>query len=287
MFRIDATDYKRWAKGLKRAGYATAGNYDKKLISLIETYGLDQYDRMGNGSFPDRPDDPIAGLDLRRVNDAKVVFAKNNITVQEIAIKTDVSVNALNRYNEKLPEISIPLVDDYRVFIQPKRNRFRGKQKWHYVKEGEDMFSISQEYGIKLKKLYNRNRIPSGTEPQEDQRLKLKGCKVKSSERPRLVHEPKPDRVPVVIEVDEGFMDDEIIPDGPEDEIDPPVADPDKPNVQPEPTPTPVGPVYYTVVKGDTLYSLSRRNGLTVDQLMNMNNLNSTTLSIGQVLRVK
>ncbi len=37
-------DYKKWAKGLKKAGYATDKKYDKKLIGIIELYGLDQYD---------------------------------------------------------------------------------------------------------------------------------------------------------------------------------------------------------------------------------------------------
>lgn len=37
-------DYKKWARGLKKLGYATAGHYDKKLIDLIERYHLDELD---------------------------------------------------------------------------------------------------------------------------------------------------------------------------------------------------------------------------------------------------
>lgn len=40
----------------------------------------------------------------------------------------------------------------------------------------------------------------------------------------------------------------------------------------------------YTVRKGDTLYSISRRYGLSVEQLMKYNNLKGTTISIGQTL---
>ncbi len=282
LFSIEATNYKRWARGLKRAGYATAGNYDKKLISLIETYNLDQYDKMANNNFPDRPKDIIVGLDMRKVNDAKVVVAKNGITAQEISLKTSVSINALNRYNENLPEISEPLPDGYRVFIQPKRNRFRGKQKWHYVKEGETMFSISQHYGIKLSKLYRRNKMATGLQPQVEERLKLKGFRVKSSERPKTTSEPKTEKVPVIIDTDGDFMEDEITPDHPDIDPGPPTTT--EPDV---PVTNPGTPVYYTVAKGDTLYSISRRNGITVDQLMRMNNLTSTAISIGQVLKVK
>ena len=38
-------DYKKWAKGLKKAGYATDKKYDKKLIELIQHYDLDRFDR--------------------------------------------------------------------------------------------------------------------------------------------------------------------------------------------------------------------------------------------------
>lgn len=43
----------------------------------------------------------------------------------------------------------------------------------------------------------------------------------------------------------------------------------------------------YKVVKGDTLYSLSKRFGMTVEDLKKVNSLNSNALSIGQVLKVK
>ena len=45
LFELKTTDYKGWAHGLKKAGYATDPGYAGKLISYIEEYGLDQYDR--------------------------------------------------------------------------------------------------------------------------------------------------------------------------------------------------------------------------------------------------
>ena len=43
---------------------------------------------------------------------------------------------------------------------------------------------------------------------------------------------------------------------------------------------------YYTVVKGDTLYRISREYGVTIDQLKEWNNLTDNTISIGQQLIV-
>ncbi|MFK7775135.1 MAG: glycoside hydrolase family 73 protein [Saprospiraceae bacterium] len=44
LLELEKTDYKNWAVGLKRAGYATDPNYAKKLIRLIENLDLDKFD---------------------------------------------------------------------------------------------------------------------------------------------------------------------------------------------------------------------------------------------------
>ena len=46
LFSLPKGDYKAWARGLKKAGYATDPNYPEKLITYIERYHLDQYDNM-------------------------------------------------------------------------------------------------------------------------------------------------------------------------------------------------------------------------------------------------
>ena len=52
---------------------------------------------------------------------------------------------------------------------------FRGKKKYHYVKEGETMYDISQMYGVRLDKLYWRNMMPDGSQPLVRERIRLKG----------------------------------------------------------------------------------------------------------------
>ncbi len=51
LFDNEITDYKSWAYGLKKAGYATDPSYPSKLIKLIETYNLSQYDTMKPEDF--------------------------------------------------------------------------------------------------------------------------------------------------------------------------------------------------------------------------------------------
>lgn len=47
LLEYDKQDYKSWAQGLKKAGYATNPNYPTLLINLIEKYNLDKYDKRG------------------------------------------------------------------------------------------------------------------------------------------------------------------------------------------------------------------------------------------------
>ncbi|PCI36179.1 MAG: N-acetylmuramidase [Flavobacteriaceae bacterium] len=51
LFNLDRSDYKGWAKGLKKAGYATDPKYPVKLISLIERYDLTRFDKQVLGKY--------------------------------------------------------------------------------------------------------------------------------------------------------------------------------------------------------------------------------------------
>src|SRR5688572_3894662 len=49
LFKLDPTDYKAWATGLRKAGYATNPKYAPILIKLIEAYNLQQYSLIAMG----------------------------------------------------------------------------------------------------------------------------------------------------------------------------------------------------------------------------------------------
>lgn len=48
LFEYEITNYKKWARGLKKAGYATNPNYSSLLIDLIDRYNLDRFDIVDN-----------------------------------------------------------------------------------------------------------------------------------------------------------------------------------------------------------------------------------------------
>lgn len=184
LFRLEPTDYKRWARGLRSAGYATDPRYANRLIDLIERYNLHQYDLMlPTGKSEDvivndevYPGEPVNGFMVN--NDVKYVIAFDNEPLEEIAKRTFTSVSSLLNYNEELRSGDQRLPEGRKVYIQPKRNSYRGKQTWHYVEPGETMAEISNKYAIDLSKLYERNLMQIGDQPVAKERIKIRGGKV-------------------------------------------------------------------------------------------------------------
>jgi len=194
LFTLKRTDYKAWARGLKKAGYATNPDYPQLLIKIIEDNNLHQYDEMSE--VPENVENDYAKADTRpdkkektageseftistgreiqmHPNHIKFVVAKAGDNFGTFEKLYEVRKWQLTKYND--------LPDNYRfqggetVFLQPKRNR--AKEDFHFVVEGETMKSISQQYGIKLKKLYRKNHMTPGTQPQPGQKLWLRKIK--------------------------------------------------------------------------------------------------------------
>ena len=96
LFKLDIDNYEKWAKGLKKAGYATDPKYPKKLIDLIERYDLDKYDN----------------LVLKRKN--KTYRVKKGETLYSIAKKFDMTTENLKALNG-IEENEISVGDRLRV----------------------------------------------------------------------------------------------------------------------------------------------------------------------------
>ncbi|MBT8254570.1 MAG: LysM peptidoglycan-binding domain-containing protein [Flavobacteriaceae bacterium] len=85
LFDLKPTDYKSWARELRRAGYATDRRYPEKLISLIERYDLSQYD------------DKIAVV---RIQEPIEHVVMEGDTLYSIAKRYNLSVETLKQLNE-------------------------------------------------------------------------------------------------------------------------------------------------------------------------------------------
>ena len=154
LFRLKITDYKGWARGLKRAGYATNPRYAEQLIGIIELYRLDRYDKKGGlkqaERFPD-PHDPYLA------NGLVYIVGRPGDTFKSLGKEIGMSSKKLRKYNE-LPK-------DYRfrggeiIYLEKKNKRAPKGYIIHKVKPGDSMYSISQTYGIRLKNLYKMNKM--------------------------------------------------------------------------------------------------------------------------------
>lgn len=97
LFSLPKNDYKSWAKGLKKAGYATDPKYPNKLISIIEKYNLYNYDNE------------VLNLDIQNNNNSEATIVVSEIkkytvkkgdTLYSISKKHDITVEDLMNLNQ-------------------------------------------------------------------------------------------------------------------------------------------------------------------------------------------
>ncbi|MEM9888414.1 MAG: glucosaminidase domain-containing protein [Bacteroidota bacterium] len=343
LYYLRPDDYKAWARGLRQAGYATSPTYASDLISVIERYELYRYDQVESQvpaevlevnqpvviTEPEvRPDSRMSELAIiSSVNDVKVTHSLDGENLNKISERTGISVNSLIRYNELLTNSSRTLKTGTRVFLQPKRSSNRAKQNWHKVMPGESMFDIAQKYGIRLNKMYERNRMEEGTQPAVGEQILLRG---RRTDTPNLRNAKQPKETVEVVEeeqslpvptpdfgrleeedMEEDFMEEEEIVFL--DELEIPVEPISIPSVETNvdlverpkeevlfeeldleaELSTPTLPAakdkatYYTVQSKDTLFSIARSYGSSVDQIRSWNDLDGDTIHPNQRLRVK
>jgi LysM repeat protein len=202
LFYLDQTDYKGWARGLEKAGYATNRSYSNDLIRIIEENELYAYDRflkkkrkkhiteeeqiaIADSSKAEQAQAGRTGAggaqhEVLTLNRIKYVILKKGDTYAGISEEFQLMPFELSRYNEI--DRNAALDSGQVLFIQPKRNQASVEYKYHKVEEGETMYMISQKYGIKLKKLYEKNLMMIGTEPSPGDVLTLR--KQKKGEAP-------------------------------------------------------------------------------------------------------
>lgn len=96
LFELEITDYKGWAKGLRKAGYATDRKYPDKLISIIERYLLYRFDNevLGKGQSPN-----VEVAFTQRGNTTEKYVVQKGDTLYSISRRYGLSVNQLQEYN--------------------------------------------------------------------------------------------------------------------------------------------------------------------------------------------
>jgi hypothetical protein len=191
LFDLEISDYQGWARGLKAAGYATNPKYADLLIKTIENYQLHLYDRVDvvhndKNSDTARASDIALGIevqlgftllgshpsgrDIFRNNRRKLIIAKSDDNIYLISRDLKVGVENLLVYNDLA--FATSLKPGQIVYVESKRRR--ALVKYHTYHQGESLYDISQQYGIKLKMIYKRNDLGDMVEPLQGTILRLR-----------------------------------------------------------------------------------------------------------------
>lgn len=271
LFELSATDYKGWATGLREAGYATNPSYANILIGVIEKYHLGQFDSMvvmgddyvipsndNTNNSSNSGNSPLAGVS--EVNGIQAIIAKPGETPEALAARYNMGVWQIYKYNDI--EKGQMLNPGEIIYLKPKRRR--STETNHLVKPGESMREISQQYGVKVKHLYKLNRLEPGEEVQPGEVLNLRSKRsnppttlIPGSDTASKMQTAKP--------IDyRKFMSNDV-----------------------SPVTGQMQDTYHFVKSGETLYSISKSYGVTVEQIRFWNSLSTNQINVGQRLKVR
>ncbi len=152
-------------------------------------------------------------------------------------------------------------------YYYTEKKKSKAEIETHIVQPGETLWKISQKYGIKLSSLKSKNRIRKDSELKVGMVLNLQDARKRGEEIEIVkVSQPLPQRTVVA-------------------ESNTPIETPVKAQAAPTPQPSSPSKITHTVSSGDTVFNLSKKYGVSVDELKSWNGIGSQNIiSIGQKL---
>ena len=258
LFKLDPSDYKDWAYGLRKAGYATNPRYPEILIKNIEQYDLEQYTLEGLNEVPHfdatkYSDDPekkdtestvdetasVAPVSLM-INGSKALYVPKGTSLLAVATENRINLEKLLTINDLTKD---GLLDKGQyIFLEKKKKE--GDQDFCIAQPNETLYDIAQKHGVILQNLYVYNQLT----PDD---YIVAGTKIFLRPQAKDVGE---------------------------------VAVKNPGNENTTKTSFTVKPAVHTVLPKETLYSISKKYGASVDDLKSWNHLSGDHLKIGQQL---
>jgi LysM repeat protein len=259
LFQLDPTDYKGWAYGLKKAGYATNPRYPQILIGNIEKYNLQQYnssDRSQNelGYTKDMPatadesttvSEPVKAKEMPKegnifskvfsgrknkpnqyFNRLKAVMVFRGTSLLAVATENDVPLARLMEYND-LTEDGLAKEDEW-IYLEKKHKE--GNRDTYTALQNETLHNISQNNAVQLPMLAQYNQLNENSSVKKGTVIRL------------------------------------------------------RPGVQVMNNPEPAAGRFHEVQAKEGLYSIAKKYNVTVDELKEWNQLTGEDLRLGQQL---
>ena len=202
LFKLESTDYRGWAYGLKNAGYATNPRYPQILISNIEKYNLQQFnspntegmerghlDNLGNknnaavsktiitAAEPKREINVFQKLFSNRKNKSnqyfnklKAVMAFTGTSLLAIATEHNIALAKLLEYNDLV--IDGLLKEDQWIYLEKKHKE--GNRDFYTALQTESLYEVSQNNGVQMSMLAIYNQLPENSSFKIGDLIKLR-----------------------------------------------------------------------------------------------------------------
>ena len=181
LFDLETTDYKSWAYGLKKAGYATDPGYPGKLIKYIEDYKLYEYDTMplDQTSVLEEKAEAVEKKDVKKDVKVKEQPSKEKTKAQKKSVKESKRKKAKKKSSAddeltgQIPQSPLSLEEPKRIDKSQLEEFKFSLTREAYSKngvpfvtsvEGETYSTIAARYGLFLKEILKYNDL---TAPQE------------------------------------------------------------------------------------------------------------------------
>ncbi len=199
LFDLERTDYKGWAYGLKKAGYATDPKYPGKLIKYIEDYNLSRFDVISveqEAIVPEAPhkiEEPVAAPAVRNgvvtpaseefhfplsrklysLNGVPFVYAQEGESYRSIAKYYHKFTWEVLKYNDLKREET--LLPGTIVYLEAKKKKApAGLEMYIVAQDGEDFHQICQRFAVKEKAIRKLNGFTGTPELREGDEIKLR-----------------------------------------------------------------------------------------------------------------
>lgn len=152
LFQLDPTDYKAWAYGLKKDGYATERDYPQQLMKIINDYDLNQYTLIAlQKSSPGIGEQQFVSNTQAPSNKEVALVAKHDLKPAVTEEKEEVEVFTKATSSESV----VPFSNSY-----PEGIFSINRAKVIYAKPGTGLLSLANQYDISLSKLLEFNEMP-------------------------------------------------------------------------------------------------------------------------------
>ena len=209
LFNLDPADYTSWARGLKRAGYATNPDYASLLIKVIDDNNLQDYtlialDRIKHGiqadfaangqktatgkhagasaeTVNDQAEQPAVDIEVIdgsypqgefTINQTKVIYAGTGTSLFALANNYDIAYKKLLEYNNIYDKMDI-LQKDQLIYLEKKPKKSITKD-YHIVAASETIEEIAQKEGVQLESLYEYNKMQKDLQPAQGEKVYLR-----------------------------------------------------------------------------------------------------------------